>query len=96
MARKTANDHLKDYNNLLDKTKALDIRIRKRLMFLIEKHPDAPVSYKDNELTIIKANTINSEYFLNNLTIPETIKYIEIIESYLKTLEPVQQGNLFK
>lgn len=95
MARKTANTYLKEFKDLSEKLKGCEARIRNRLVTLIKKHPDAPIEYRDAEMTIIKASTINNEYYLNSLDIYKTIKYIEVIEAYLKTLEPVKQGNLF-
>jgi len=95
--RKSAQDLRKDYQELLDKTIAFEIRIRNRLKELIKNYPDVPVARKaDADRTIIKANSLNNDYYLNGMSIHITLQYIEIIETYLAKQHPHQQGKLFK
>lgn len=98
MARKTASDYRKMHEDLHLKTLALEARIRKRLKELITRHPDAVVGYSvtNDGNTPLKAKGLDNPYYLNNMSIGSTLQYIEIIERYLASLNPVQQGKLFK
>jgi hypothetical protein len=40
--RKTSEDYRKEYSNLLEKTKALEVRIKERVLELCKTYPEAP------------------------------------------------------
>ena len=95
--RKTAQDLRKEHEDLQLKTLALEARIKNRLKELIIAHPDAIVGYSvSNDGNVpLKAKGLNSDYYLNNMSISSTLQYIEIIERYLADQHPHKQLNLY-
>jgi uncharacterized protein YdaT len=94
--RKTAKDWRKAYHDAELKLKKTENDIKQRLKDLIKAHPDAVIGMKANtERTEIKASSLDSEYYLNGMSINSTIQYIEIIEQYLADQHPHQQQALF-
>ena len=96
MKRLTAQDLRKKHDDLTEKTRALEARIKARLKDLIQAHPDAIIGYKaDGERTPLKAKGLDSEYYLNGMSVNSTLQYIDIIEKYLADQHPHQQQKLF-
>ena len=92
--RKSGKDLRKDYQNLLDKTKAMRKRIVKRAEELIKQHPDVPYAKKnvwEEELLSVKEYT---KYFV--LTPQAALSIIEAIEQWLADQHPHKQLNLYK
>ena len=57
MARKTGIIYSKEYQDLVDKTKALEVRIKKRALELCNKFPDVDFDVIQEDNNIIKSNT---------------------------------------
>lgn len=87
--RKSGKDLRKEYNNLLDKTKALESRIKDRAEQLMTQYPNVLIG----EITTAKD-------FLENwdITLTDTIgciKIIEKIEDHIIKQHPYQQKKMF-
>ena len=94
--RKSAKDLRKEHKSLLDKTKVLETRIANRLLELSKQHPNAIVGYKaEIEKTPLKAKSLNDLKYINTLDNDAILTYIEVIEKYLASQQPYQQGDLF-
>lgn len=85
MSRKTGIVLRKEYTGLLDKTKALEARIRDRAEVLMTQYPDVMVG----EITTAKEFLDNWD--LNDTEIDGCIKIIERIEQHIADQHPHQQ-----
>jgi len=96
MNRKTAKDYKNQYTDLNNKLSKLSNEVTERLMFLCKSFPDAPIGRApDLDKTIILAKSlIDQKFYVENLPLHNRIHYIEIIETYTKSLENVQQLTL--
>jgi len=93
--RKTVKEWRRDWQSAVTRLQRVEARIKDRLKDLCIAHPEVPVATKpDMERTIIKAKSIGGDY-VNGLTTPETLAYIEIIEKWLADQHPHQQQKLF-
>jgi len=74
--RKTSKDYRKEYSNLLEKTKALEVRIKVRVLELCKEYPEAPTG----EISTGKDISI----FLEDSGYLSVSKYIDIIGRFEK------------
>ena len=91
--RKSGKELRKEYNDILDKTKALENRIINRAKKLIKQYPDVQYGnkmWKDNEIITI------GDYKKYDIITPEiALNIIEYVENYLANLSPYKQQKLF-
>jgi hypothetical protein len=86
--RKTSSDYRKELSGLRKSVESIEAHIKDRLIFLINKFPDAIVvkigidEFKGRYLT---------KSWLDGLSVDEQLNYIASIEEYSKSLEPVRQ-----
>jgi hypothetical protein len=94
--RKTVKDWRKSYAEATAKLIRVENQIKERLNDLCTANPNAIIGYKvDQERTGVKASNLTRGY-IERLTTPERLMYIEIIEKYLADQHPHQQQVLFK
>ena len=91
--RKSGKELRKDYQDLLDKTKAMQKRIVKRAEELIKQYPDVPygeMTWKDHEpLTV-------SGYQRCYVVTPQAaLNIIEYVEQWIADQHPHKQLNLY-
>jgi hypothetical protein len=93
--RKTVKDWRKSYADATARLIKVENDIKQRLLDLTIANPSIPVASRaDSERTIIKASSLSRGY-VEDLTTPERLMYIEIIEKYLADQHPHQQQTLF-
>ena len=93
--RKSVKDWRRSYADATAKVIKVENQIKERLNELVIANPEVPVATKANsERTVIKANSLSHGY-VDGLTTPERLMYIEIIEKYLADQHPHQQLELF-
>lgn len=93
MARKTGKELRIEYQDLLDKTEALQKRIIKRAKDLATKYPDIVVA----ETVPNKGNVCTRAYAnIENLNIVTAFSLIEIVEEYLASKHPHKQLKLYE
>jgi hypothetical protein len=92
MARKSGKELRKDYQELLDKTKAMQKRFVKRAEELIKQYPDVPYGksrWKDDEVMTI------GDYKRYYVVTPSiALRIIELVEEHIANQHPHQQQNL--
>jgi hypothetical protein len=92
--RKSGKELRKEYQDLLDKTKAMQKRIVKRAEELIKEYPDVQyekVRFKNNEPMTV------GDYQRYYIITPKIgLRIIELVEAYIASLHPHQQQKLFK
>lgn len=86
MARKTAKDYRKEYNDLIKKQKALEARIKKRALEMCEAHPDVEFEYG------IKSGELHR---YPNLYTNSYINAMDKIEQHNEKKANIKQGKLF-
>ena len=84
MARKSGKELRKDYQNLLDKTKAMQKRFYKRSDELIRQYPD--VRYGDMTVGLYQTHY--------KMTPTIALRIIELVEEHIASLHPHQQQDL--
>ena len=84
--RKSGKELRKEYQDLLDKTKAMQKRLVKRADEFIAKYPD--VRYGNMTVGAYK------KFF--SITPMIALRIIELIEEHIASLHPHQQQKLFK
>jgi len=84
MARKTAKDYRKEYNELTKQQNALEVRIRNRLELLCKRNPNIPAGQ------IITASDI-LESGIQKLNTDGVLMYIERIETELAKRQVYKQ-----
>lgn len=93
--RKTVKDWRKSYADATAKVIRVENQIKERLLDLCIANPQVPVATRpDVERTVIKASSLSRGY-VEGLTTPERLMYIEIIEKYLADQHPHQQLKAF-
>lgn len=88
--RKSGQDLRKQYADLNDKVRALEVRINARLKELIQAYPDAIIGTSADNVQL-KAKGLDSDYYLSNIGTDGALMYIEKIEKYLADQHPFQQ-----
>jgi len=94
MERKTVKEYRKEYQDLQNKVKALNMRISDRLLELCKQNPEASVTRHADDGTIIKASSIGYKNYIIGITIDVQLKYIEAIEKYLEEQQPYKQATI--
>ena len=94
MARKSGKDLRKEYQNLLDKTKAMQKRLIKRAEELIPQYPD--VVYCNTPFKDADHMTVADYKHYYALTPMIALVIIEQIEQHIADQHPHQQQDLFK
>jgi hypothetical protein len=94
MKRLSAQELREKHDDLNEKVRALESRIRARLKKLIQAHPDAVIGITSDNVQL-KARGLDNPYYLDNMDIDGTLMYIEKIEKYLADQHPHQQQKLF-
>ena len=89
MARKTAKDYRKEYNELTKQQNALEVRIRKRLETLCNQHPDV----KTGSITTAK-DLIEYNNHVQRFDVEAVINYIEKIETELAKKQVYKQTTI--
>jgi len=84
--RKSGKDLRKEYQDLLDKTRAMQKRLVKRAGELVEQYPD--VRYGNMTVGVYK------KFF--SMTPMIALRIIELVEEHIASLHPHQQQKLFK
>ena len=93
--RKTVKDWRKSWGDATARVIKVENDIKQRLLDLTTANPSVPVASKaDSERTVIKASSLSTGY-VEGLTTPERLMYIEIIEKWLADQHPHQQQKLF-
>ena len=87
MARKTAKDYSKEYTTLLEKTIALQARIKNRAEELCKKFPNAPIGWGATGRELEKS--------FKHLSTREYLDIIRTIELYNEEKANIKQGKLF-
>ena len=86
--RYSAQDYLKEWNELENKQRALSAKITERLVFLAKKYPnDTYGSYDD---AIVSAKLLGKNY-VNTLSPKIRIELIQAIEKFLADRHPHKQ-----
>lgn len=89
MARKTSKEYSKEYQDLLNKTKVLESRIKKRALNMCKKFPDVKIGLNSNTNHIIKLHTDEPNLSLTTniyiRTISNIEKYNENQSGYVQT-----------
>ncbi len=94
--RLSAQDLRKKHDDLNQKVEALEARIKARLNELVKAHPDVIVAYQaDAERTPLKAKSLESKGYIDDMGATSCLIYIERIEKYLAEQHPHQQQELF-
>lgn len=78
--RKSAKDYRNEYQDLLDKTKALESRIKKRALDLCKKFPDILINPNNNNIVTKRFYDIYKDG--ENVQIEIYLKVIQDIEEY--------------
>jgi len=89
--RKTASEHLKEYNKLNLSLESLEARIRVRLTELAKANPEAIILRMAR--TDIKAVTVTPEW-IKTLSVVGQIEYIDTIERYVDTIQRGRQTSI--
>jgi len=89
MSRKTGIVLRKEYTGLLDKTKALEARIKDRANELMTKHPDVLIG------EITTAGEFLNGWNLKDIDADKCLGFIEKIEQHLADQHPHQQKKMF-
>jgi hypothetical protein len=88
--RKTSKDYKSELNRLRTRQKALEARIKSRLVEMVERNPDAIVLEKG--LDKFKAKCVTKQW-IENLSLDTMIEYIRSIEEH--NAEPYIQTKLY-
>lgn len=86
MKRKDAIDYSRKFKSLTNQIYKLDIEIRERLLFLVDKYPDAVignVNDSDGNIIELKARNTISKTYVDRLSIEVCIKYLELIKKWI-------------
>lgn len=92
--RKLAKDYRREYQDLLDKTKALESRIRNRLKQMCKNHPNAILGTTTNPKVPFLAKNY-PEKLIMNANIFTIIKLIEKIEYYNEKQNSCVQTSMY-
>ena len=87
--RKSGKEIRKEYQTLLDKTKALESRIKERAEVLMTKYPNVLIG------EITTAGDFIKGWDLNDIPAINCIGFIEKIEQYIADQHPHQQKKMF-
>ena len=87
--RKSGKELRKEYQNLLDKTKALESRIKDRAEVLMIQYPDVLIG------EITTAKDFLDVWDLNHIDTINCIGFIEKIEQHIADKHPHQQKKMF-
>ena len=87
--RKSGKELRKEYQGLLDKTKALESRIKNRAEVLMTQYPNVLIG------EIITAGDFIKGWDLNNIDAIYCIGFIEKIEQYIDDQHPHKQKKMF-
>lgn len=90
MNRKKAIDYKEEYQSLNRNLARLSNEASDRLLDLAKTFPDVPIGRSDGDDITTKA-IVNQKEYVNDLPLHTIIHYIEVIETYTKSLENVQQ-----
>lgn len=93
MSKYYSNKYYREYQEAKKALTSVENHIRERLYFLTTRYPDVCVTRKDS--VEIKAHTIASRQYINELDIEDALSFIDVIEEYLQSQEQFKQGKLF-
>lgn len=88
--RKSGKELRKEYQNLLDNTKALESRIRNRAEALMTQYPDVIIG------KIITAKEFLDSWNVKNIDAIKCVGFIEKIEDHIAKQHPHQQKKMFE
>ena len=87
--RKSGKELRKEYQNLLDNTKALESRIKDRAEVLMTKYPDVLIG------EITTAGEFLNHWDLDDIDAIKCVGFIEKIEHHIAKQHPHQQKKMF-
>ena len=98
MARKTAKDYRKEYNELNKQQNALEARIRKRLETLCKQHPDVKTGSITTAKDLIEYNKTDfaeySRLVIRDTPIEECLTILESMEAELAKKDRYKQTRI--
>jgi len=91
--RKTSNDYAKELKDLRIRLDSTEAHIKARLMYLVEKFPDAIVVKKG--IDKFKAKYVTKQW-IDGLSADTQLDYIRAIEEHSSTLEKHRQVTMYE